>query len=252
MKKEKSFDKGYVVSDLHLFSPCSRYQELLPQFYTACSEYPVVVLNGDTFEIKRSIFSDAEEASLHAVTWLKELCERHNATQFYFILGNHDTNRHLVSKLHTLSTTVPNLRLVPHMLQIGTALFLHGDIVESGALANGVEFIRDRYRDLTPSRTSAIAGRVITALRLNFIEYLRHRKSHLVTQLVRYISAYHPERLHSVRTIYFGHTHVPFQGITSNAHVFNNTGSFIKGLSWNPMEFTLGEVTIFEDALRLD
>jgi 3',5'-cyclic AMP phosphodiesterase CpdA len=248
MNDEQNVTRGYVVSDLHLFSPCSRYRELLPQFDAACASHPVVVLNGDTFEIKRSIFSSADKTSAHAVLWLEELCERHKTTQFYLILGNHDANKHLAPKLHTLSTHVANLCLISHMLQIGSTLFLHGDIVEPGALANGVEFIRDRYRHLTPSRTSTLVGRLVTSLRFNFIEHLRHRKSHLVNQVLRYLSVYHPERLQSVRTIYFGHTHVPFKGVKRNNIVFNNTGSFIKGLQWHPMEFALGEATVFEDA----
>lgn len=252
MKDEKNPRKGYVVSDLHLFSPCSRYQDLLPQFHIACASHPVVVLNGDTFEIKRSIFSDVESTVAYATAWLEELCKRHHSTQFYLLLGNHDANEHLIPKLHDLSTNVSNLSLITHMLQIGSSLFLHGDIVEPGALKYGVESIRDKYRDLTPSRASSIIGRLITSLRFNSIEHLRHRKEYIVQQVLNYLSVYHPERLHSVRTIYFGHTHVPFEGVTSQHIVFNNTGSFIRGLPWNPMEFTLGEITIFEEAYQRD
>lgn len=247
MNDEQNVTRGYVVSDLHLFSPCSRYRELLPQFDAACASHPVVVLNGDTFEIKRSIFLSAEKASEYAALWLQELCERHNTTQFYLLLGNHDSNKYLVPKLLTLSTQTTNLSLIPHMLQIGSTLFLHGDVVERGALSNGVGYIRDRYRHLIPSRTSSLVGKLITSLRLNCLEHLRHRKHHLVEQVLQYLSVYHPERLQSIRTIYFGHTHVPFEGFKRNNFVFNNTGSFIRGLQWNPMEFTLGETTIFED-----
>ncbi len=235
----KSLERGYVVSDLHLFSPCSRYRELLPKLQADCSHYPVVVLNGDTFEIKRSTENSVDDIAINCATWLQELCETNSKTTFYYIIGNHDAHSTLTSHLQGLAANISNLKVVPHILTIGSNLFIHGDVIEPGACMFGIESVRERYKHLSPSKLSTLLAMTITTLRLNVVEYLRHQKTTLAERIISYVSHYEPQQLEGIKTIFFGHTHVSFSNFSHEGITFHNTGSFIKGLKWNPMSFEL-------------
>jgi UDP-2,3-diacylglucosamine hydrolase len=236
---DKSSNSGFVVSDLHLFSPCSRHKKLLPEFYTRCSQHSVVVLNGDTFEMKRSKLKSTDKVTDQCTTWLRELCKKNESTQFYYVIGNHDAQRQIMQEINNVAQDVSNLIVIPHILTIGSTLFIHGDVIEPGALEMGVSSVREKYRETTPSKLSLFLATVVTSLRLNSVEYIRHNKSALAATLLSYINRHEPDRLNSIKTIFFGHTHVPFRDFQFEGITFHNTGSFIKGLQWNPMEFTI-------------
>lgn len=235
----KSLKRGYVVSDLHLFSPCSRYRTLLPTLQADCSRYPVVVLNGDTFEVKRVIGNSVDNIATNCTTWLQELCKANNETTFYYVIGNHDAHSTITSHIQGLAANISNLKVVPHILTLGSYLFIHGDVIEPGATMFGVESVRERYKNLCPSRMSTLLAMTVTTLRLNIVEYLRHQKTSLAEKIISYVSHHEPGQLDGVKTIFFGHTHVPFSNFSYRGITFHNTGSFIKGLKWNPMTFEL-------------
>ena len=232
-------EKGFVISDLHIFSCVSLYERYLPVLEAAAAHYKVVVLNGDTFDFKRSRFSNHATTTHHAIEWLTAFLERHPNTTFFYLLGNHDCNDLFVAELTILAQRVKNVTIIADVLQIGACLFLHGDVCDLPIGVHDISQVRDRYRSAPRSLTSIVFAQIITHLRLNVAEYLRHRRQTLSERIMQYLRSVHPEKIGSVACIYFGHTHVPFKDFAYDGIKFNNTGSAIRGLLLNPMEFPL-------------
>jgi UDP-2,3-diacylglucosamine pyrophosphatase LpxH len=230
---------GYVVSDLHIFGCSSLYKHYLPDFYRAVSEHPVIVLNGDTFDFKRSCYRSAAETTTHALRWVDELIERWPNTTFYYLVGNHDCQRSLVDGILALSRTRGNISLHYSRVRVGTNLFLHGDALDLTTPSSSLDSIRHRYSTAEPSVASKIFAEIVTRLRFNAVEYVRHNTQSDVERIMRHLKSTCPEELDNIRTVYFGHTHVPFKDFEWEGITFNNTGSLIRGLRWMPQEFDL-------------
>lgn len=231
--------QGYVVSDLHIFGCSSLFRSNLPEFYQSVSQHAAVVLNGDTFDFKRSIYRSSSETVGHALAWLADLVSRAPQTTFHYIVGNHDCQGALLEGITRLATTTTNLRLYASHVRIGTNLFLHGDILDISHTNDDLLSLRQRYASMEPSAASKLFAHLVTYTGLNKVEYLRHNKHSLALRIIRYLQAHCPEELGGIRAIYFGHTHVPFSDFTCDGITFHNTGSLIRGLRWLPLQFPL-------------
>lgn len=230
---------GYVVSDLHIFSCVSRYERFMPELREAVQRHSILVLNGDTFDFKRSCFASAQETISNAISWLSELCQHAPLTQIKYLLGNHDSNPAFTEALSEFAQSTPNISIIPTLLQIGSNLFLHGDACDLPEGSSDIAIVRGRYTSANPSAASILCATMVTHLRLNVVEYIRHSKRALAEKILDYLEHSYPEYRESVRTIYFGHTHVPFENFEYRGLAFNNTGSLIRGLRARPLEFQI-------------
>jgi len=230
--------RGYVTSDLHVFGCGSLYETLLPTFYKQATQYPVIVLNGDTFDFKRAPFASSSETSKHAIEWLHNLSQIASSSSIFLVLGNHDCHKIFVQALHSASSNLPNVKIAPEQLRLGSCLFIHGDAIDLTQGATEITHVRSRYSQVEPHwRARAFSG-LVTRLGLNKVEYLRHSPATLAQKILSYIRCTQPSILNGVRHIYFGHTHVPIDNFEYENFIFHNTGSMIRGLPWRPMEFT--------------
>ena len=234
-----SGDTGFVISDLHIFSCGSLYERHLPMLEDAARRHAVLVLNGDTFDFKRSRFRNNSETSAHAVEWLSSLCLRHPETMIHYVIGNHDCNRQFVDELRSIEKRLHNLRVSPDTLKIGNVLFIHGDVCDLPRGENDLAKLRARYEALERSLCSIVFAQIVTRTRVNFVEYIRHSKQALADRILSYLEAAHPAELASTERIYFGHTHVPFADFHYRGLTFCNTGSAVRGLRLSPLEFPL-------------
>ena len=232
-------ETGFVVSDLHIFARSSLYERYLPLLEGAASSHRAVVLNGDTFDFKRSRFPSNEETCREASSWLSGLCLRHPETSFHYLLGNHDCIRPFVDSLRMLEKRCANLRVSEDTLKIGSSLFIHGDVCDLPKGQNDLSTLRQRYETVQRSTLSIVFAQLVTHSRANAVEYLRHSKSALADRLLEYLQEVHPAELSSTERIYFGHTHVPFSGFHHKGISFFNTGSAVRGLRLVPLEFPL-------------
>jgi len=228
---------GYVVSDLHMFGCSSLYRRHLPEFYNSVSRHSTVVLNGDTFDFKRSNFRSAADTTAHALNWLTDLVERSPHTIFHYLVGNHDCQNSLISGIAKLTQTHGNIQLHHFHVRLGTNLFLHGDVLDLPDSSTDIAALRQRYSAIEPSMSSKLFAEVVTRLRLNMVEYIRHNTQSVADRITRHLQSACPGELDGVRAIYFGHTHVPIKGFEWRGLTFYNTGSLIRGLRWMPLEF---------------
>ncbi len=232
-------ETGFVVSDLHIFARSSLYERYLPQLDEAAARHQAVVLNGDTFDFKRSRFASNEETCREASGWLSSLCLRHPETSFHYLLGNHDCIRPFVDALRMLEKRCVNLRVSEDTLKIGSNLFIHGDVCDLPRGQNDLATLRRRYESVQRSAFSIAFAQLVTYSRMNVVEYLRHSKQALAERLIEYLKEVHPEELSSTERIYFGHTHVPFADFHYRGISFFNTGSAVRGLRLAPRQFPL-------------
>jgi UDP-2,3-diacylglucosamine pyrophosphatase LpxH len=228
---------GYVVSDLHIFGCSSLYEHHLPSFYQAVSQHSTIVLNGDTFDYKRSKYQTASETTTHALRWLTELLERSPHATFHYVVGNHDCQIELLESISNLTHSRGTIHLHQSHVRLGSNLFLHGDVLDLASPNQSITDLRQRYSTMEPSMLSKVFAQAVTYLRLNAIEYVRHSSQSLAQRILDYLQATYPDELQGVRAIYFGHTHVPVNGFKLDGIEFYNTGSLIRGLRWKPLEF---------------
>jgi len=229
---------GYVVSDLHIFGCSSLYERLLPTFYQGVSSHEITVLNGDVFDFKRSIFSTSAETLRQAIAWVRDLSSRAPHAKIFYLLGNHDSQLDFVQALKQSLPELPNVTLTEDSLRLGDSLFLHGDIVDLPPNAHDLAIVRSRYVGLEPHPTSRAFAQLVTHLRINSVEYLRHSRPSLARRILRYLDATQPGYRDRVKEIFFGHTHVPIRHFEYDGIIFRNTGSMIRGLPWRPLEFS--------------
>lgn len=232
-------EAGFVLSDLHIFSLGSRYHHALPVLEQAAASHRVIVLNGDSFDFKRSRFANNAETSRHAIEWISGLLLRHPETSFHYVVGNHDCNPSFLEQLLLVEKRASNLRVSADTLKIGACLFIHGDACDLPAGDRSLAALRERYGRLERSLASIAFAQVVTRLRLNAVEHIRHSRRRLCDKLLSYLEAAHPSELSSTERIYFGHTHVPFRDFHHRGFLFFNTGSAVRGLTFAPLEFPL-------------
>jgi UDP-2,3-diacylglucosamine hydrolase len=211
----------------------------MSEFFQAVGRYKTVVLNGDIFDFKRSTLPSATETTAQAIRWLQDLCARFPDTSFYYLLGNHDSHREFVEAVSASASNQPNLTIIHDSILIGSALFLHGDVIDLPEGSHDLIALRRKYADARPNISSKAFATLVTFTRLNFVEHLRHRKKTLARKIVGYLRAAQPAQLAEAKDIFFGHTHVPFRRFTYDGLTFHNTGSLVRGLPWMPMEFDI-------------
>jgi UDP-2,3-diacylglucosamine hydrolase len=239
MQAPSPHGNGYVVSDLHIFGCSSLYERNLPAFYQSVMHHSMIVLNGDTFDYKRSIYRTASETTTRALDWISGLLERAPHATFHYIVGNHDCQSGLLDGIAKLSDSVGRIDLHRSHLRLGTNLFLHGDVLDLTDPGESISELRQRYSTVEPSLLSKIFAHMVTHLRLNSVEYLRHTPRLDAQRILRHLQSAHDPDLQGIRSIYFGHTHVPVSDFTLDGIKFFNTGSLIRGLRWQPLEFTV-------------
>lgn len=204
--------------------------------YEMLADCSFLVLNGDSFDFKRSIYKSSEETAKFALDWLVNLADKFKDTEIYLLLGNHDCHTVLSHKLAQLN--LENLSLHEHSLRLGSALFLHGDAVDLPGPKDSLKDLRSRYLEAEPSFLTRAFAYIASYSGANKIEYLLSTKASQVRRIKSYLDIAKPGWSNGITDIYFGHTHTPFTGFTFEGIRFHNTGSMIRGLMWQPLKLT--------------
>ncbi len=235
MDNQSEQKHGYVISDLHLFSRRSFADQQLDLIRSKVEQSELFVFNGDIFDFRWTTLGTLEESVEKAAEWLDELVSSFGRTQFHFVLGNHDSGRLFLSKLQELSEKHDNLIWHPFYARLGDSLFLHGDA------AHGKNMTQDRllkYRSRFDEERGR--GRMLSHiyqsacnLGLHKSTYLLNPKRIVCKRIIDYFYNVDPDILSGVSHIYFGHTHTPFSDYRFRNFNFHNTGSMIRGLSFD-------------------
>jgi UDP-2,3-diacylglucosamine hydrolase len=219
---------GYVVSDLHLFTPWSGADDYLSAMHTAAAGADFFVLNGDVVDFRWSDRGSVEATADAAVAWVRELAGPHPDCRFVYVMGNHDRCRLLADGLKALGTDVPNVEARAAHARIGAALFVHGDLFLTHPAEDPLApELRGRMRQ--PPTVFNRAYGTLHAMRGHRALRLVFWKRWCASRIRRALGSAEA----GLTDVYFGHTHVPFADYRHGPLAFHNTGSAIRGLRWN-------------------
>lgn len=217
---------GYVLSDLHLFAERSNAEVYAEQIVEISHQAKFIVLNGDIFDFKWSRYPTTADTIKGALDWLDQLVSRNAGCDIHYIMGNHDGLISFAQALENFQR--PNFFWSPTHVKIGSSLFLHGDLPLSGKNP----FVRRLIEDeVVPSDQLHKLYAHAVRFRLHRVADLLNHKVKSVRMLYQTLQKYPSPELEGVKDIYFGHTHVCFEGFRFQGYTFHNTGGAIRGVS---------------------
>jgi len=233
---------GGVISDLHLLARRSDFEAYGPEIEEAAERADLFVLNGDIVDLRWTSLPTVDAAALEAAKWTRLFIGRHPRCEFHYVCGNHDHVRPLIARLEDLARSTPNLYFHREHVRFDDKLFLHGDAVSAGASSARVRRFRSTfYNEQRRGRLGNRLYDLVTGLQLHKIVYLTNPKVRSCRRMLAYLEDTIPNVRKTVRHVYFGHTHVPFSDFEFKGFTFHNTGSAIRDLKFNMLEFELEE-----------
>ena len=240
---------GIVISDLHLFARRSRGAARFDSLRRELRALDVLVLNGDIFDFRWSTLGDQKQTLPAAMNWLNALVRELPRCEIQFIVGNHDCPRTFLEELSRLAATCPRFHWHEHLLQVGPALFIHGDCAHRRMDHHGLSRFR-RHWERDWCWNPAMATAYLCADHLGITRrvhewHFPRRKT--VERITFYLDNASPGWRARTRDCYFGHTHLPFANYEHGGVRFHNTGSAIHNLDFNPIAF---EVSAAPDDLN--
>jgi UDP-2,3-diacylglucosamine pyrophosphatase LpxH len=233
--------KGHFISDLHLFSRRSTALSITGRIRDAFSRSHTMVLGGDIFDFRWSIYPTLDSTIHAGICWLEELINSFPACNFYYLLGNHDAHPRFVSELDRLAFRQPRLSWQPFVLRIHECVFLHGDILD-GEPTNIVLAERRKLheRKPVPRRYSHWLYDLVVHFRLHRAAvHIAIRPKMVLRKLTEYLEDQGLDSVHGVRDVYFGHTHRVLDGVQHAGLTFHNGGASIRGLPFRIIETRL-------------
>jgi UDP-2,3-diacylglucosamine hydrolase len=230
-KKSGIVSGCYFVSDLHLLSSRSNAVEYHDAIVRAAASANDMVLGGDIFDFHWSRAASLGHALDFAIRWLDELALDAPNCRFHYVLGNHDHMPPLMRRLDELAAREPNFAWHEYYLRIGSAVFLHGDIVDRDMDAKELALARrSRPHTRRAGRVRNWIYDVAVATRIHVpMPYLRHRKRIMARRILRYLQEIGHGRETGIRNVYFGHTHLPMSDYVYRGVTFHNGGASIRG-----------------------
>ena len=231
--------RGYVISDLHLFSWRSIGFELFNAFKHNLTNADFLVLNGDTFDFRLSELSSPQETVDQAIAWLRTLLGTYPNCHIYLTIGNHDALTLFIERCSQLAQN-SNFSLHQYYLRLGSKLFIHGDVCNRRMTQKKLLAYRAKYATVkTPLWAMKLLSKAIVLSRVHFVAYATHPKLLSAGRIMYYLGHADAEVLSGVADIYFGHTHYPFTDYEYRGIKFHNTGSGIRYLGFSPREVVL-------------
>lgn len=233
--------KGFFVSDLHLFTRRSVGDDLLPELQRVVRNAHTLVLGGDIFDFKWSTHPSFDHSLDMAIQWIQALQAQNANCDFHFVLGNHDCHPRFVERLEQYAQQQPRFRWHPYFVRLEQCLFLHGDIVAKGAHDHDVlDIHREKHHHKKNKReVSHFAYDVAVRARLHRVAMLGIREMKVLQRVRDYADKIDQGPDQGVSDVYFGHTHVEIDGVKYRGLCFHNGGGAIRGLKFRIIETSL-------------
>lgn len=234
---------GLFLSDLHLFSRRSTGQVRWEANESLVRGADVIVLGGDMFDLRWSQCGTLTRTFDTAEEWLQRAIELNPEARWVFLPGNHDCHPDLMHRLAELSGRIENFELQPHHLQLGHHVFLHGDVLDASRHPRGLSGYREKFHeDRSKGRFANLMYSAVIFSRLHgVVPRIRHTTDQTCATLLDYLQKDCSISRDSIRSIYFGHTHVPIHGHVYDGVSFHNPGSGIRHLSFAPVTFQVSD-----------
>ena len=230
---------GIFVSDLHLFSPRSVASAAEQAIFTPGDATRCIVLGGDIFDFRWSTQGSHQDTLDATRRWLISLVETTESSPVVYLPGNHDCHPEFLEVLEQIARTHELFSWSPHHLILGDCLFLHGDVLDAGGI-DALPVYRRKFHHESPQ--SPLAHRCYDAaveMRIHkMVPRIRHQPQRSCTQLLKIIPQIE-ETSSEIRRVYFGHTHVPIDGLEVNDIQFFNPGASLRHMTPCTHRFTV-------------
>lgn len=239
---------GVFISDLHLFSPRSAADAIPEQLASLQGADQCIVLGGDIFDFRWSIQGSHSRTLDAAVKWLETLLANTGQAHVRFVPGNHDCHPEFLELLNDLASSDSRFGWHEHHFQIGDALFLHGDVLDArGSLAR----YRAKFHHEHPQ--TDLKHRmydVVVEMRLHkLVPRLRHRPQLTCRRLRQLIESLPSASATPYERVFFGHTHAPMFGYSSQNVRYYNPGAALKHMQAYPQKFEFPAPALLMDNL---
>lgn len=229
---------SYFLSDLHLFSSRSTASSYEPEIRRRAQSAHTMILGGDIFDFKWSRFASLKASIRAASEWVEELVASHKDCSFYYLLGNHDSHPDFVLELDRLAFEHSNLEWQPHLLRLGSCVFLHGDVIDGGLEHSEVDARRRKHEEkpLPMTYRHWLYDVAVQAKLHCLVANVARRHSWVLNKVYRYLAEQGLGLSSGVQDIYFGHTHRPLKSVEYHGLRFHNGGASIRGVSFHIIE----------------
>ncbi len=232
---------GLVVSDLHLFARRSIGRELMRELLPDLQSTRLLILNGDIVDFRWSTCAHHDETLRRSVAWLEELIAALPDCQVHYVLGNHDCLTGFKPALSKLATARKQFHWHEYHLRLGDSLFLHGDCTHRRMNRRELQEYRAGWsRSRRLGRAATTAYRAFDRIGITgMVHRWQFPIDRTLDRLTHHLDDAHAGWRREVRHCYFGHTHDPFRDIERAGVTFHNTGSAIRGMTFNPLPVSL-------------
>jgi predicted phosphodiesterase len=231
--------QGLVISDLHLFSPRSNAEAQLRRIKRHLERIDTLVLNGDTFDFRWSMYPSERASIRAALVWLERLAVQFDGRKVHYIFGNRDRIRSFRPLIEEFAARSRVVTLHDSSVRLGHSLFVQGDC--SIPLMNEAKL--EAYRDIWrkdrpygPVNSGLCAIAASTGMGKLLHQYYFPRQA-TVRRVSHFMDEVSPGWRRGTVDCFFGHTHMPFRNHVAEGIRFHNTGSAIRGMGFQPMFF---------------
>lgn len=198
-----------------------------------------LVLNGDTFDFRWSMYPSQKDSIRSALQWLERLAVQFEGRKVHYVFGNRDGLGAFRPRIDEFASRSRVVNLHDGSVRLGHSLFLHGDCAIPQMTEARLDAYRETWRNDRPygpvnSGLCAIAASTGVGKLLNQFSYPRQAT---VRRVARYLDEMSPGWRGGTIDCFFGHTHMPFRNHVEGDIRYHNTGSAIRGMGFQPLFF---------------
>lgn len=237
---------SFFLSDLHLFSSRSTAAAYESEMNRCIQTAHTVILGGDIFDFKWSRYATLRASVDEAVRWLEDLVTQYKDCSFYYLLGNHDSHPDFVLELDKLAFQHANLQWQPHLLRLGSCVFLHGDVIDGGLDHQSIDARRRKHEDkpLPMAYRHWLYDAAVQAKLHCLVANVARRHGWVLKKVYRYLAEQGLNSETGVKDVYFGHTHRPLRSVEYRGLRFHNGGASIRGVSFHIVQTLIPDPAI--------
>ena len=155
-----------------------------------------------------------------------------------FLAGNHDCLPKFFDVMGDVARHCDRFTWHDHHVQLGDAVFLHGDVLDAGSdLSRLADY---RYKFHPTSNQTAFSRRAYSAIVAMRLHRMAPKFRHRQIQTCQKLYSLLPQLVDSpkqVRRVFYGHTHVSVAGCEFQGVQFYNPGAAVRHIAFKPIQF---------------
>ena len=236
------------ISDLHLFTSRTTAARWRPRMAAAIADADVCIWGGDLFDLRWSTMS-VERSVAAAIDYLRDWCDEFPKPRFVYLRGNHDAHEPLEQAIAESFADDQRWLHLGESVRIGSAIFVHGDVIERDRRDDGFTRYRRRWRSKPPAPRwrHGVYNHAVRMRLHRMAAGAAHRHDRTCRRLLRWLDRVGVDRA-NVRDLAFGHTHRVIRGRWVDGVRFHNGGAAIRHVPFEPVRLTIQPESEFTNA----